>query len=77
MTFYIKNCSERYYATVPIVMTKLFDKNDRQATVQVEGSYLVNHSEFHRGAIEQGLGIGSLPDYIAKQGIKTGKLIPL
>ena len=56
MTFYIKNCSERYYATVPIVMTKLFDKNNRQTNVQVEGSYLVNHSEFHKDAIEQGLG---------------------
>jgi len=77
MTFYIKNYSERYYATVPIVMTKLFDKNNRQTNVQVEGSYLVNLSEFHRDAIEQGLGIGSLPDYIAKECIKAGKLIPL
>ena len=54
-----------------------FRKNNQQTTVQVAGSYLVNHSEMRRGAIEQGLGIGSLPDYIAEQGIKTGKLIAL
>ena len=54
-----------------------FSKNNQQTTVQVAGSYLVNHSEMRRDAIEQGLGIGSLPDYIAEQGIKTGKLIAL
>ena len=54
-----------------------FSKNNQQTTVQVAGSYLVNHSEMRRDAIEQGLGIGTLPDYIAEQGIKTGKLIAL
>lgn len=54
-----------------------FSKNNQQTTVQVAGSYLVNHSEMRRDAIEQGIGIGSLPDYIAEQGIKTGKLIAL
>ena len=54
-----------------------FSKNNQQTTVQVAGTYLVNHSEMRRDAIEQGLGIGSLPDYIAEQGIKTGKLIAL
>lgn len=54
-----------------------FSKHNQQTTVQVAGSYLVNHSEMRRDAIEQGIGIGSLPDYIAEQGIKTGKLIAL
>lgn len=31
--------------------------NNQQATVQVSGSYLVNHSEMRRDAIEQGFGI--------------------
>ncbi|HEY7865834.1 MAG TPA: LysR family transcriptional regulator, partial [Psychromonas sp.] len=36
-----------------------FINNNQQATVQVSGSYLVNHSEMRRDAIEQGFGIGS------------------
>lgn len=54
-----------------------FINNNQQATVQVSGSYLVNHSEMRRDAIEQGFGIGSLPDYIAKQAVKSGRLITL
>jgi DNA-binding transcriptional LysR family regulator len=54
-----------------------FSIKNQQATVQVNGSYLLNHSEMRRDAIEQGFGIGSLPDYTAQQGIETGKLIPL
>tara|TARA_R110001583_G_scaffold192800_1_gene359837 strand:+ start:46911 stop:47825 length:915 start_codon:yes stop_codon:yes gene_type:complete len=54
-----------------------FSNKNQQTTVQVTGSYLLNHSEMRRDAIEQGFGVGSLPDYIAHQGIETGKLIPL
>ena len=54
-----------------------FSNKNQQATVNVTGSYLLNHSEMRCDAIEQGFGIGSLPDYIAQQGIETGKLIPL
>jgi DNA-binding transcriptional LysR family regulator len=54
-----------------------FSNKNQQATVQVNGSYLLNHSEMRRDAIEQGFGIGSLSDYTAQQGIETGKLIPL
>jgi DNA-binding transcriptional LysR family regulator len=54
------------------------NQNENQkTTVQVTGSYLLNHSEMRRDAIEQGFGVGPLPDYIAQQGIETGKLIPL
>lgn len=55
----------------------LFINNHQQATVQVSGPYLVNHSEMRRDAIKQGFGIGSLPDYIAKQAVESGQLIPL
>jgi DNA-binding transcriptional LysR family regulator len=55
----------------------LFSKNNQQASIQVTGSYLLNHSEMRRDAIEQGFGVGPLPDYIAQQGIETGKLIAL
>jgi len=54
-----------------------FINKNQQVTVQITGPYLVNHSEMRRDAIEQGLGIGALPDYMAIQSIKSGKLIPL
>lgn len=54
-----------------------FSNKNQQITVHVTGSYLVNHSEMRRDAIEQGFGVGHLPDYTAQQGIETGKLIPL
>ena len=54
-----------------------FSNKNQQATVNVTGSYLLNHSEMRCDAIEQGFGVGALPDYIAQQGIETGKLIPL
>ena len=54
-----------------------FIKHNQQATVQVSGSYLVNHSEMRRDAIEQGFGIGALPDYIAKKSVQSGQLITL
>ena len=54
-----------------------FKNKNQEMTVQVTGSYLLNHSDMRKDAIEQGLGIGSLPDYIAQQGIATGSLIPL
>ena len=54
-----------------------FMKNNQQATIQVSGSYLVNHSEMRRDAIEQGFGIGALPDYIAEKSIQSGQLIEL
>lgn len=54
-----------------------FNNKNQQATVQVRGAYLLNHSEMRRDAIEPGFGIGSLPDYTAQQGIESGKLIPL
>jgi DNA-binding transcriptional LysR family regulator len=54
-----------------------FSHKNQQTTIQVTGSYLLNHSDMRKDAIEQGFGIGPLPDYIAQQGIETGKLIPL
>jgi len=54
-----------------------FINKQQQATVQVSGPYLVNHSEMRRDAIKQGFGIGSLPDYIAQQAVQSGQLIPL
>jgi DNA-binding transcriptional LysR family regulator len=54
-----------------------FSHNNQQTTIQVTGSYLLNHSDMRKDAIEQGLGIGPLPDYIAQKSIEAGKLIPL
>lgn len=54
-----------------------FSNKKQQMTVQVTGSYYLNHSDMRKDAIEQGLGVGPLPDYIALQGIAKGSLIPL
>jgi len=54
-----------------------FSNKNQQTTIQVTGSYLLNHSDMRKDAIEQGFGVGPLPDYIAQQSIETGKLIPL
>ncbi|AZG33802.1 MAG: LysR family transcriptional regulator [Shewanella psychromarinicola] len=54
-----------------------FSNENQQATVHVTGAYLINHSEMRCDAIEQGFGVGGLPDYIAQQGIEAGTLIPL
>jgi len=54
-----------------------FTKDNQHCTVEVNGNYLVNHSVMRLDAIEQSLGIGSLPDYVAKQAIHDGTLIPI
>jgi DNA-binding transcriptional LysR family regulator len=54
-----------------------FSHKNQQITVQVMGSYLINHSEMRKDTIEPSFGVCSLPDYISQQGIETGKLIPL
>jgi len=54
-----------------------FSNKNQQSTIQVTGSYLLNHSDMRKDAIEQGFGVGPLPDYIAQKSIETGKLIPL
>ena len=54
-----------------------FSNKNQKTTVEVTGPYLLNHSEMRRDAIEQGFGVGSLPDYTAQKGIEAGKLIPL
>ena len=54
-----------------------FSSKNQQTTIQVTGSYLLNHSDMRKDAIEQGFGVGPLPDYIAQQSIETRKLIPL
>ncbi|WP_065979630.1 LysR family transcriptional regulator [Pseudoalteromonas lipolytica] len=54
-----------------------FSNKNQQVAVQVTGSYFLNHSEMRKDAIEQGVGVGPLPDYIAQHGIEKGTLIPL
>lgn len=54
-----------------------FSNKNQQITVQVTGSYFLNHSDMRKDAIEQGFGIGPLPDYIVQQAIEKGTLIPL
>ncbi len=54
-----------------------FFKERQKAVVEVKGRYCVNHSEMRLNAIKQGLGIGLLPDFIARDAIRSGELVEL
>lgn len=50
-------------------------KGRRKVRVEVAGRYCVNHSEMRLNAIKQGLGVGLLPDFVAKEALKAGHII--
>ncbi|WP_026339312.1 LysR family transcriptional regulator [Psychromonas ossibalaenae] len=52
-----------------------FIREGHSATVNVSGSYAVNHSDMRLDALTNGLGIGFLPDFVAQQAISDGSLI--
>lgn len=54
-----------------------FLKERQKAVIEVKGRYCVNHSEMRLNAIKQGLGIGLLPDFIAREAISAGALVEL
>ena len=43
--------------------------------VQVQGRYLANHAGARLSAAENGLGIASLPEFIAKEALQAGKIV--
>lgn len=45
--------------------------------VAVTGRYTVNHSEMRLAAVEAGLGIGCVPDFVARGAVASGRVVHL
>lgn len=43
--------------------------------IMVQGRYTVNHSEMRLDALVHGLGIGSLPEFVAQEALRSGQLV--
>ena len=52
-----------------------FSRGRQKAVVEVSGRYSVNHSEMRLNAIKQGLGVGLLPDFVARDELDKGDLV--
>ena len=45
--------------------------------VAVDGRYTVNHSEMRLAAVEAGLGVGCVPDFVAREALAAGRVVRL
>ena len=54
-----------------------FMRGKDSVEVAVAGRYTVNHSEMRLAAVEAGLGIGCVPDFVAQESLTTGRVIRL
>jgi len=52
-------------------------ENDGTVDVTVYGRYAVNHSEMRLAAIEAGLGVGCVPDFVARDALQAGRVVRL
>ncbi|MEJ8856690.1 LysR family transcriptional regulator [Variovorax robiniae] len=52
-----------------------FRKGDEHAEVVVQGRYVANHSEIRLDGVLAGLGIGCLPDFVARQALDDGAIV--
>ncbi|WP_187322862.1 LysR family transcriptional regulator [Paracidovorax avenae] len=50
-------------------------RGDGVVEVQVTGRYTVNHSEMRLAAIEAGLGVGCVPDFVARDALQDGRVV--
>lgn len=50
---------------------------DTAVDVTVSGRYAVNHSEMRLAAIEAGLGVGCVPDFVARDALQAGRVVRL
>lgn len=53
------------------------DEDDGTVDVTVHGRYAVNHSEMRLAAIEAGLGVGCVPDFVARDALQAGRVVRL
>lgn len=54
-----------------------FVRGDEAVEVPVAGRYALNHSEMRLQAVEAGLGIGCVPDFVAQQALAQGRVTQL
>jgi len=52
-----------------------FERHDEEVIVTVNGRYIVNHTEMRLSGIKNGLGIGILPDFSAKESLESGCVV--
>jgi DNA-binding transcriptional LysR family regulator len=54
-----------------------FAREGESIEVLVQGRYTVNHSEMRLEAVEDGLGVGCIPDFMARGALQAGKVVRL
>lgn len=54
-----------------------FSHADETVDVLVDGRYTVNHSEMRLAAVEAGLGVGCVPDFVAHEALAVGRVVRL
>lgn len=54
-----------------------FVRGAQTVDVVVQGRYLVNHSEMRLEAVEAGLGVGCVPDFVAREALAAGRVVAL
>lgn len=54
-----------------------FVRGDEVVEVAVGGRYTVNHSEMRLAAVEAGLGVGCVPDFVAREALAAGRVVRL
>lgn len=54
-----------------------FRRADETVEVVVDGRYSVNHSEMRVAAVEAGLGVGCVPDFVAHEALAAGRVVRL
>lgn len=54
-----------------------FVRAEDSVEVVVAGRYTLNHSEMRLAAVEAGLGIGCVPDFVARAALAAGKVVRL
>lgn len=54
-----------------------FVRGDDEVEVAVAGRYTLNHSEMRLAAVEAGLGVGCVPDFVARDALAAGRVVRL
>lgn len=52
-----------------------FRQGDEAVEVVVQGRYVANHSEIRLDAVRGGLGVGCLPDFMARDALDSGSIV--
>jgi len=64
-----------YLGETPLDNQWTFQLGDNEVNVTVDGRYVVNHTEMRLSGIKNGLGIGILPDFSAKEALGKGSVV--